>query len=356
MPPREIFPNPKYVKALTSKSEVHANELRAFMPSDTFFDSGETPPGYERRQPTETEQHLMRQAEQFLDETFRFFSLTTPAISFPSICILQKKDEDTGTAPFSETILGNIDMHSQITLASFRPQLPDGARTFLHIALHEFTHAKSKNLWTIGRKTTRRTSGFDRIMEHVHVDSSETSKLISQEHLFVALNEAMTETLTVLTCESILASPWFQETYGEDEEKTKMQRDEFCIANTIYDAEIAASFQDSNGEMHHAVSYKNVRIVLSFLFARIAQHHTIPRQDVFRFFVQDYAEGTMERIKPLLRATFGPDILRVLSVWMPGEIENDQSIIDYLKEKDPNIRDIIANNYLTKRGSLPQMS
>ncbi|MFI3157603.1 MAG: hypothetical protein QX199_15755 [Methylococcaceae bacterium] len=354
MPPREIFPNPKQVRALTPKSEAYAEKLRSFMPPQELTDSGEIPPGYELRRPNEEERQLMMKAEQFLDETFRFFSVAPPEIHLPSLCILQKKEEDSHSMSSPAIISGHIDMHLQMMLTQFNPQLPDGARRFLHIVLHEFTHAKSKNLWTIGRKTTRRTSGLDVVTEHFQTDSSQLDSDVSNARFFIALNEAITETLTILTCESLLSSSWFRETYGENEERTRAQREKYCAENDIYDAEIVAVSQDSNGEPQSALSYKNERIVLSFLLDRIAQESTIPRQDVFRLFVQDYAEGTMERTKPLLRATFGPDILRVLAVWTPNELQTDESIYLYLKEKDPNIRDIMANNYLTKRGSIPQ--
>ncbi len=358
MPPRKDFPNPEQIKALTPKSEGMAEDVRSVMPFATTEVPSIPTPGHEKREANEEEIFLMGAVEHFMSAFFGHHGFReTPIINNRYVRITQKiKNESLAAFEHPQSHLGSTGLYSDIVLDAFHPDRPDGVRTFLHVAAHEFAHAKSKNQWTIGERTLRRITGFNNIIAHISTPEDPRLNRFPTKKFFNGLNEAMTEMIAILVFQDIADSQWFRETQRENEEATRELRTRATASGAIADAEIIGFSQNSNGEIQTIFAYQSELIVLDLLVRNIEEVTQTPPQEILHLFIADYAEGTMKRVTPLLRRTFGNNILRVLSVWEPNEPNNAQDIQRYLLEKDSHRRDILARQYLESHGTVPQSS
>ncbi len=360
MPPRKMFSSPEQVKALTPKSESIARGVREMMPSPTSKNPGFEFPGYEKRLPTEQEKDFIDRADRAVDDALRMFGMyNVPGIDTAEIRIHERRAQNTSVKePFHSAVpLGHTGVFYDMSLSAFRADRHDGARMFLHSAIHEFFHAKSNNRWNIGVKTQRRISGFNSVLSRTVPDEQGRLTMNPTADLFIGFTEAMTETLAVLTCEKLFATPWFQKTQRRNESRTASLRKAYAESHHASDAMIVKISQNDAGAVEGLIPYFTEQFALKLMMLRISDTLKIPYNTVLKTFVVDYIAGTMEHIKPLLRQTFGPDILRVLSVWTPAKLSGEgNDLFLYLKATDPKTRDVMAKDYLTKRGSLPQSS
>ncbi|MFI3157604.1 MAG: hypothetical protein QX199_15760 [Methylococcaceae bacterium] len=360
MPPRKMFSSPEQVQAVTPKSEPIARGVRAMMPGPTSTNPGFEFPGYEKRPPTEQEKDFIDRADRAVDDALRAFGIyNVPGIDAAEIRIHERLSQAPSMKePFYSAVpLGHTSVFYDISLSAFRADRHDGARMFLHAAIHEFFHAKSNNRWNIGEKTQRRISGFHSTLSRTTTDERGRLAMDPAEDFFVGLTEAMTEMLTVIACEKLFATPWFQKTQRRGEARTASMREAYAKAHHASDAMIVKVSQNESGVVEGLTPYFMEQFTLKLIMLRISDAQKIPYNTVLKIFITDYIAGTMEHIKPLLRDTFGPDVLRVLSVWTPATLSGEgDDLFFYLKETNPHVRDVMANNYLTKRGAVPQMS
>ncbi len=358
MPPREIFPNPEQVRALTPKSERSAQSIRDAMPFSSIYPWESQPSDLEKREATPEESFLMRKAEESIDTVFAHVGYSdTAAIGMEHVRILNPSRGEEGTQDFVEHTTGFIDSFSHIVLKAFDAKATDGTREFLKTAVHEFIHAKSKNRWTIGEKTLRQICGFRQTIGRNVSFNLEESRLVPTEVLFTAFNEAMTETLAVLVRDELFTSSWYVSTLRERERRSADERAEYAEQYGISEGAIGAMTEGPDGNMRGHVSYPFEQQALRTMMVRIANLSQMMTSDVVKAFHADYMEGTMKRVIPLLHTAYGPDILRVLAAWKTEDSEEAQSLLlQYLQEQNPQERDALAKEYLEKHGTIAQSS
>ncbi len=361
MPPREIFPNPEQIQALrpTNITEPLAENTRARMP----FSKKNEPDvrvsgGVEERKTTSHERFYMKKAEESVDAMFqRFGQHDIPRIGMEYVRVLHPASSVTSTQYFLENTekRPSVDMFSAILLERLNERSLDGVRNFLHVAAHEFIHAKGGNRWTIGVNTTRQTSGFSRALGRFTPKGPQETQFTHSGIFFKAFNEAMTETLAVMACNEIYTSSWFQALQSDNEQKTLEARQAFAREHGVSDGTIASVRVDNEGVVEGGTGYLAEQRFLKLIMTHVSEATMTPFALVMNLFQQDYIEGRMERIKPLLHAAYGPDILRVLSVWNPNQNpENATLLLKYLTEPNPSLRHRHALAYIANHKPLQQ--
>lgn len=339
MPPRPRFPNPEHLRSTKGAiGDTGATRLREFIP-------GDRPEGASKhhlirpdvRQPTEEERAMLVRVEQAVDSMFFAAGLTNvPTISPDAMHIF--------TPSADAQRHGYVGPFFDVGIVTLDSNAPDGARKFLHAAAHEFIHAKGKNLWTVGVNTTNRTSGFARGLGRMTMFPNNLRAPEMVRNVFVGLNEAFVETLTLFACENLLRSEWFLRTFKTQEAQTATIRREAREKLLIPDEAISSISLDT-GET--AQGYLAEQRILAVIFRRIADAAHLPKSHVLLLFEKDYVNGSMKRITPLLRHTFGPDILRVLAVWSPNTSQETLTLLyDYLHETSPAARAAFAQKLL----------
>lgn len=351
-----MFPNPEQIRALTSKSEDMAEGFRSLMPFsndeilDPNFIGHRERLAYEKRKATPNERKHMEKAEEAVDVVFRSFNQEqAPKIVLEHIIILQKpQDMPPAEDPAHDFNAGGVGAMSHIYLDGLNEKSPDGARAFLHSTVHEFFHAKSLHRWTIGERTTLRRVGFYSQTSHLISHDENTTETAPSGDFFESLNEGMTEILTGIACQFLHASPWFQNTQKRNEHKTAPSRKLASQQYAVLDSAISNIVTDAPGEYSVNIPYHYEQSILHFIMKRISEETGKPLKTVLKDFQQDYADGTMRRITPILHQTFGPDILRVLSLWQHGRnpASNKRVLERYLQAKDPENQKVLAHLFL----------
>lgn len=348
---RKSFPSSDQIIALPPvENEEMADIIRKQMFAQRSGVAMKGVRGYESREATSEEREILDKCEQYVDAFFSSIGQkNTPKITMERIQIFQRErgfiKSDSSSVHF-----GRVGFFSNIELRGIDKSSLTPARTFLHSAVHEFIHAKAQNRWKIGASTTRNISGFKSLVSGV-----ENSTLIPKAAYFQGLNEAMTETIAILVCDDLFRSSWFQKFYGVQEKKTKEIRFAHCNHNNCDDAAIVEVAVGQSGETVPIIAYEYEQQALSLLFKQISERLNIPLPQVFLTFFTDYSEGTLKRIKPLLRKAFGPNMLRLLAVWRPtNKLEDAEGLFKLLLENYPRGQEYLIKQYIIAHGGVPK--
>lgn len=341
-----IFPSPEHVQPLSEKSEPIAEHMRSRMP----FATQDVPDvlflGHEKREPTEQEIVLLNKTQEVVDAFLKPFCEHPPSsIAMEHVRILKPISPDSAQMFPQKNCSGRVGTYLNITLPQFNTEVPEGARNFLHTAIHEFIHAKASMLWQVGERTMKQVTGFSVIT--AQTPNLQTGKIPVGDMFFVALNEALTEHITTMIFAELYASDWYQTQFHDNEKRTEEVREQYIALHALRDEEISGMIRYHGKQIGVIISYENERKILEILIQRIATELGLPRQEVLSLCITDFCNGTMQHIRPILQKVFGDDALRMLAIWQLHRPEMIRDLRAYLTERDSNIRAIIANNYLT---------
>lgn len=345
----QIFPSPEHVQSLSEKDQTAAEYMRSRMPFATRDVPDVLFPGYEKREPTEQEIILLYVTEEYVNDFFDSACEHPPSsIAMEHVRILEPISPESEKTFSHENCTGRVGTYLNITLPQYNERAPEGARAFIHTAIHEFVHAKAATRWSVGERTMKQVTGFSVIT--ARTPHAQTGKIPVGDMFFVALNEALTERITANIFAKIFASEWYQTQFSEREKLTEEIREQYAALLSLHDAEISGIIRMKDRQIGVVVAYDNERKILDTLIQCLS--HTLKRTytEILSLCIVDYCNGTMQHIRPLLREAFGNDALKVLALWQPHHPDMARDLRAYLTERDPDIREIIANNYLTNYG------